>query len=296
MNQSGTTGRGSFGSSLRKQGGRKGRFVGRRTKRIEKLAEKVAIVTGAAMGNGEGMARVLAGYGARVALWDISETVFETAKILESEENEVLPFRVDVRDFAACRTAAESVIAEWGRIDILCNNAGVIRLMSFLEMSDEVRDFQFDVNVKGVWNATKAVLPNMIKNRYGKIVIMSSVTGPMVADEGETAYAMTKSALWGFTKALAREVARYGITVNAICPGYVHTPMAEQIARESNPGNAAEVLDGIARGVPIGRLGKITEIGELAAFLASDESSYITGTQVVIDGGSTLPETVSVGV
>ena len=137
---------------------------------------------------------------------------------------------------------------------------------------------------------------NKDKNKYGKIVIMSSVTGPMVADEGETAYATTKAALWGFTKALAREVANDGITVNAICPGYILTPMAEQVARESDPDNPDAVIKGIAGGVPIGRLGNILEIGELAAFLASDESTYITGTQVVIDGGSTLPETVSVGV
>ena len=116
-----------------------------------------------------------------------------------------------------------------------------------------------------------------------------------MADEGETAYATTKAALWGFSKALAREVARYGITVNAICPGYILTPMAEQIARESSPDNPDSVIAGIAGGVPLGRLGDIREIGELASFLASDESSYITGTQVVIDGGSTLPETVSVG-
>lgn len=261
-----------------------------------KLDGKVAVVTGAAMGNGEGMARVLAKHGARVALWDISERVFETAGALESEGHGATPFKVDVTKFEDCQKAADAVIADRGRIDILCNNAGVIRLANFLDMSDEVRDLHFDVNVKGVWNCTKAVLPNMIENQYGKIVIMSSVTGPMVADEGETAYATTKAALLGFTKALAREVAKDGITVNAICPGYVQTPMAEQIARESNPENPAEVIDGIASGVPIGRLANILEIGELAAFLASDESSYITGTQVVIDGGSTLPETVSVGV
>jgi NAD(P)-dependent dehydrogenase (short-subunit alcohol dehydrogenase family) len=261
-----------------------------------KLDGKVAVVTGAAMGNGEGIVRVLAKHGAQVALWDISEKVFETARSLESEGRKPTPFRVDVTKFEDCRKAADTLIAEAGRIHILCNNAGVIRLANFLDMSDEIRDFHFDVNVKGVWNSTKAVLPNMIENRYGKIVIMSSVTGPMVADEGETAYATTKAALLGFTKALAREVAKDGITVNAICPGYVHTPMAEQIARESNPEAPGTVLDDISGGVPIGRLGNILEIGELAAFLASDESSYITGTQVVIDGGSTLPETVSVGV
>jgi len=113
--------------------------------------------------------------------------------------------------------------------------------------------------------------------------------------EGEAAYATTKAALWGFTKALAREYAAAGVRVNAICPGYIHTPMAEQIAAESQPEDPASVLRGIKSGVPLGRLGRIEEVGELAAFLASDESSYITGAPVVIDGGSTLPETVGVG-
>lgn len=261
-----------------------------------KLDGKVAVVTGAAMGNGEGIARVLANHGAHVCLWDIDEKVFETAQSIESEGQRSTPFKVDVTKFEDCRKAAETLIAEHGRIDILCNNAGVARLAKFLDMSDELRDFHFDVNIKGVWNCTKAVLPNMKKNRYGKIVIMSSVTGPMVADEGMTAYATTKAGLLGFTKALAREVAKDGITVNAICPGYILTPMVEHTARESNPANPGAVITGIAAGVPMGRLGNIKEIGDLAAFLASDDSSYITGTQVVIDGGSTLPETMAVGV
>lgn len=261
-----------------------------------KLDGKVAVVTGAAMGNGEGIARVLAKHGAHVCLWDIAEKVFETAQSIESEGQRSTPFKVDVTKFEDCRKAVETLIAEHGRIDILCNNAGVARLAKFLDMSDELRDFHFDVNIKGVWNCTKAVLPNMKKNRYGKIVIMSSVTGPMVADEGMTAYATTKAGLLGFTKALAREVAKDGITVNAICPGYILTPMVEHTARESNPANPGAVIAGIAAGVPMGRLGNIKEIGDLAAFLASDESSYITGTQVVIDGGSTLPETMAVGV
>lgn len=261
-----------------------------------KLDGKVAVVTGAAMGNGEGIARVLANHGAHVCLWDIDEKVFETAQSIESEGQRSTPFKVDVTKFEDCRKAAETLIAEHGRIDILCNNAGVARLAKFLDMSDELRDFHFDVNIKGVWNCTKAVLPNMKKNRYGKIVIMSSVTGPMVADEGMTAYATTKAGLLGFTKALAREVAKDGITVNAICPGYILTPMVEHTARESNPANPGAVIAGIAAGVPMGRLGNIKEIGDLAAFLASDDSRYITGTQVVIDGGSTLPETMAVGV
>ncbi len=260
-----------------------------------KLDGRTAVVTGAGMGNGAGIARVLCKHGATTGLWDVSDQVFETAKAIESEGGRAIPYKVDVTSPGDCRKAAEALISEMGKIDILCNNAGVIRLANFLEMSEEIRDFHFDVNVKGVWNSTKAVLPNMIENQYGRIVVMSSVTGTMVADEGETAYAATKAALLGFTKALARETAKDGITVNAICPGYVLTPMSKQIANESDPSNPGSVIDGIAAGVPLGRLGNIMEIGELAAFLASDESGYITGTQVVIDGGSTLPETVSVG-
>jgi NAD(P)-dependent dehydrogenase (short-subunit alcohol dehydrogenase family) len=263
---------------------------------MEKLNGKTAVVTGAAMGNGEGIARVLAKYGAHVALWDISDRVFETAKSIEAEGFSTSAYKVDVTRFEDCLKAAEATVVDRGTIEMLCNNASVIRLANFLEMSDEVRDFHFDVNIKGVWNTTKAVLPEMKKNQYGKIVIMSSITGPMVADKGETAYATTKAALWGFTKALAREVASDKITVNAICPGYILTPMAEQIARESNPNNPKKIIDGMSEGVPLGRMGSITEIGELAAFLSSDESAYITGTQIVIDGGSMLPQTVCVGI
>jgi NAD(P)-dependent dehydrogenase (short-subunit alcohol dehydrogenase family) len=257
---------------------------------MEKLDGRVAVVTGAAMGNGEGVARVMAGYGAHVVLWDVADAVFETAGAIRSKGREATARRVDVRSFDECKAAAAEAVASLGRIDVLCNNAGVHRLVPFLEMSDEVRDFQFDVNIKGVWNCTKAILPNMRQNRYGRIIIMSSVTGPMVANQGETAYATTKAAVWGFTKALALEVVKENITVNAICPGMIRTPMVENAVRELSPDNPGPILDMIDRSIPMGRMGNILEIGELAAFLASGEAAYITGTQVVIDGGNSLPE------
>lgn len=130
----------------------------------------------------------------------------------------------------------------------------------------------------------------------GAIVNLSSVTGTMVADTGEVAYATTKAALLGFTKGLAAELVERKIRVNAILPGYIMTPMVEGIAKDSNEKNPNSVVEGIAAGIPMKRLGTIEELGELAAFLASDESSYITGQSFVIDGGSTLPETMSVGV
>ena len=135
----------------------------------------------------------------------------------------------------------------------------------------------------------------MIKNEYGKIINLSSVTGVQVADPGESAYAATKGAILGLTKALAVEYASKNINVNAILPGYVKTPMVKNMAELTNPENPEEVINGIAQNIPMGRLGKINEIGELAAFLASEESSYITGEGIVISGGSTLPETMTMG-
>ena len=188
----------------------------------------------------------------------------------------------------------KKVAEKYKKIDILVNNAGVAKLTPFEETTDEIRDFHFDINIKGTWNMSQEVLKYMPKD--GAIVNLSSVTGPMVADSGEVAYATTKAALLGFTKGLAAEVVEKGIRVNAILTGYIMTPMVEGIAKDSDSENPASVVKGIADGIPMKRLGTIEELGELAAFLASDEASYITGQSFVIDGGSTLPETMSVGV
>ena len=261
---------------------------------MEKLKGKNAFITGAAMGNGKGIAKVLAKHGATIFLIDISEKVYETANEFKSKGYNANPCIVDVTKYDKIREAVNKIIEKYNRIDILVNNAGVIKLKSFLETTDEIRDYHFNININGVWNCTKAILPSMIEQKYGKIVNMSSVTGPMVADEGEVAYATSKAAIWGFTKGLAREVAKHNITVNAICPGYVLTPMVQGMANEVQPDNPQKVIDEIANPIPMKRLADIEEIGELAAFLSSDESTYITGTQIVIDGGSTLPETVTI--
>ncbi len=174
----------------------------------------------------------------------------------------------------------------YGTIDILVNNAGICVLEDFDAPDYAVRDRHIDINIKGVWNVTHAVLPHMIEKKDGRIVVMSSVTGYMVADPGEAAYAMTKAALIGFTRAMAREVADHNIRVNAICPGYVRTPLVEGMAKQSDPENPERAIQAIADAVPLKRLAHPEEVGELAAFLASDESSYITGTQIVIDGAA----------
>lgn len=258
------------------------------------LENKVAIVTGGAMGNGLGIVKVFLKYGADVIIMDYSDKLSDTLKELNNPK--VLGYKVDIRDKNMVDTIISDVINKKGRIDILVNNAGVAKLEKFTDMTDEMRDYHFDINIKGTWNVTKAVVPHMIKNKYGKIVNLSSVTGPIVADAGEVAYATTKAALMGFTKALAMELVTEGINVNAIMPGYIMTPMVEGIAKDTNSEDPNSVVKGIADGIPMGRLGTIEELGELAAFLSSDASSYITGQGIVIDGASTLPETRSVGV
>jgi len=261
-----------------------------------KLSGKVAFITGASKGIGEGIAKAYAKHGAKLVLAARSSATVSLAMELRKLGCDVIAVNVDVTDAESIQSGVDKAIETFGRIDVLVNNAGVCKLGSFLESSDEDRDFHFDVNIKGVWNTTKLVVPYMIKQNYGKIVIMSSVTGDMVADPGEVAYATTKAALIGFTKAMAREVADYNITVNAICPGYVLTPMVKDMALQSDPENPQSVIDGIANAIPMKRLADPIEVGELAAFLGCDESSYLTGTQIVIDGGSTLPETFTMGV
>ncbi|MDR1741773.1 MAG: SDR family oxidoreductase [Synergistaceae bacterium] len=256
------------------------------------LDGKTAFVTGAAMGNGEGIAAVMAEKGASVIMADLNDSVFETAKKIGA----AAAYQTDVSDFAKVKEAACDAVRRFGKIDILVNNAGVARMIRVEDMSDELRDLHWRVNVVGCWNCVKAILPGMIERRYGRIVNMSSVTGPRVVDPGMMGYAISKAAIVGFTKAIAMDAARYGVTSNAILPGYFLTPMVMHSASETDPANPQRVLDGIARGVPLGRFGDPKEIGYLAAFLASDEAAYITGAEFVIDGGSTLPETGAMGV
>lgn len=262
-----------------------------------KLNGKVAIITGASKGIGEGIAKVYAKEGANLVLCARGEETQTLCEHLEQSFGIKAIFaKCDVSNMEDCKRAVALALAAFSTVDILVSNAGVCRLGSFLEASEADRDYHLDINVKGTWNMAQAVLPTMVKKAYGKIVIMSSVTGYMVADCGEAGYAMSKAALIGLTKALAREFADKHITVNAICPGYVDTPMANSIALESNAKDPEAVKQGIADATPVGRLADPCEVGDLAAFLGSDESRYITGTQIVIDGGSTLLETISVGV
>jgi len=255
-----------------------------------KLDGKVAIITGGAMGMGYGCAKVMAKHGAKLALVDYSDKVFETAEGLIKEGYQVIAFKIDIREAAALKEAYKKVADTYGKIDILANVAGVADCSSFTEFDDEIRDRIMDINFKGCWNSCQSAIPYMLKNKYGKIIIFSSVTGNIVCDPGMTAYGSSKGAVLGLTKTLASEYASRNITVNAILPGGVDTPMIRKLCDEMCPEDPQCVIDAIASNVPMKRLGTIEEAGEVASFLASDESSYITGTTILFDGGSCLPE------
>ena len=261
---------------------------------MKKLEGKVAVITGAAVGLGKGIATVYAKYGAKLCMIDLLPEVEETAKELREKYNaEIVTYIGDVSKKDNMEEAVNKAVEKFGEVNVACCNAGVCRLAPFEEMTDEMRDFHIDVNIKGVWNTCKAVIPHMLKQGGGSIVIASSVTGDIVADAGEAAYALTKSALVGLTKCLAVEYRH--IRVNCSQLGYARTPMVEKMAVESNPNDPESAIQDIAVGVPMKRLADPLEVGELFAFLGSDESSYLTGSQIVIDGGSTLPETMSIG-
>lgn len=255
------------------------------------VKNRIAIVTGGAMGNGKGIAEVLASQGATVAIFDKSDILPDTVKELQDKGYEVCGFRTDITDRKNIDESVAAVIEKYGRIDILVNNAGVMKNLPFLETDMDNLDFHIDINVKGPWNVTQSVIPHMVENKYGRIVTIASVTGGFVDDGGDMSYSITKSALIGFGRCLAMEFIKDGITSNIICPGYCNTPMVAQEAREEFPEDPDRFLRELAAGLPIGRLGRPQDIGFLASYLASDEASFITGQTVVIDGGCTLPET-----
>jgi len=259
---------------------------------MSRLEGRIALVTGAAQGIGAGISKVLAANGAYVVLTDVSDAVEATAREIREAGYEATHRRMDVTKTEEVNSVVEGVINDLGRIDILVNNAGIYPRRRLVEMPEEFLVRMFDINVFGMFRCAKAVLPSMMEGRYGKIVNMSSVTGSMVGTPagGQTAYGSTKAAVVGFTKALALEVAQYGINVNCIMPGYIHSPSAFGLRGSRDAGDAEEKMREFGYRVPMGRQGTPEEVGDLVLFLASDESKYITGTSIVIDGGNTLQE------
>ena len=256
---------------------------------MPRLKNRVAIVTGSAQGIGEGIARAMAKEGATVILWDVNESVHGTAEDIGRSGSKARSHIVNVAEWSQVEKTFNLVLDEFGKVDILVNNAAIARFALFVDMTDDIRDEVINVNFYGMWNCTRAVIPGMIKQEYGKIINISSVTGPRVATAGLTAYSASKGAISAFTRTLALEVAEHGITVNAILPGWIDTPLSEPMAEDLEM-DQDEFDNWLSKSVPMKRMGKTSELGDLAVLLGSDESTYISGQEIIIDGGNTIQE------
>ena len=245
-----------------------------------RLPGKVAIITGSASGIGEATAIKFAREGAKVAVCDINMAEAQrVAAAIAEEGGTALAFRIDVTDKASIAKMVEGVMAAWGRIDTLVNNAGIVQDAQFKKMSEEQFDRVIDVNLKGVYNCTKAVVDIMLEQHSGCILNASSIVG-LYGNFGQTNYAATKFGVIGMVKTWARELGRKGIRANAICPGFVETPILK-----SMPDKVIKMMEDR---VPLGRLARPEEIANTYAWLASDEASYINGAVIEVSGGVTI--------
>lgn len=249
-----------------------------------RLQGKSAIITGAARGIGFGIAKSLAGEGAGVLLVDQDgDLAAAAAQHLRGEGHNAHWVRADVSKPDDMRAATARALAHFGRIDILCPNAAVFDSSPIVTMPENLWDRLLDINLKGVFLSVQACLPHMIARSYGRIVVTSSITGNRTAIGGMAHYAASKGGIAGFVKAAAIELARSGITINSVEPGHVMTEGAA-------PQYDAEFKRAVEAFIPLGRFGLPEDIGKAVLFLASDESAYITGQALTVDGGVTLPE------
>ena len=247
---------------------------------------KVAIITGAAGGIGEATARALAKKGMRVVIADLRPDAAEaSADRLQSVGAEALPLQVDIADETSVNAMAKKTLEQWGRIDVLVNNAGVESSKPFLEIGVEEFERVMRINTTGAWMCCQAVIPTMVKQKSGSIVNVSSVAGQRGGGLlGTAAYSTSKGAVIALTKALAREFAKSGIRVNAVSPTLTMTDFAKRQLDRLPAGT----LDRVMAMTPLGRAGEPHEIAAMIAFLASDDASFITGHVYNVDGGMAM--------
>ena len=245
------------------------------------LAGKTAIVTGAARGIGEGIALKFAEEGANVAFTFVSDSSAERAKALQEKLNgygiHAVGYQSNAGDFAACELFVNDVLKEFGQIDICVNNAGISKDNLLLRMTPDQWDEVMQVNLKSVFNMTKQVIRPMMKAKSGSIINMSSVIGEM-GNAGQSSYAASKAGVIGFTKSVAKELGSRNIRCNAIAPGFVETDMTSYLKE-------GEGADKYKAGIPLGRFGTAEDIANVALFLASNLSSYVTGQVISTCGG-----------
>ena len=247
------------------------------------LQGKCALVTGSSRGIGKAIALTLANYGAQIAVNYFEEgdgqnlrDAENTEELIAGKGGEVSVFEADVGDYSRVSDMVNDVIGKFGKIDILVNNAAILRDKTLKKMSPDEWDSVIRINLSGVFNCSRAVVGHMIENEWGRIVNITSISG-QVGFFGQTNYAASKAGVIGFTKSCSRETARKNITVNAIAPGVVETEMAKLIPEE--------VRQEFIKQIPMGRFARPEEIAETAAFLVSDKASYITGQTIHVNGG-----------
>lgn len=250
---------------------------------MKRLDGQVAIVTGAARGIGAAIAEVIRAEGANVALADLDgDAASEAASSLDPSGEYALGIATDVTAQPSIAKLVAAVTERWGKIDILAANAGIYPHIPFAQLTRDAFDQLMAINVAGAVFTAQACIESMRRNRYGRIVLTSSITGPVTGQPGYAHYGASKAAMLGFMRSAALEVADAGITVNAVLPGNIRTPGFGDLG----PEHEASMLAAI----PLGILGEPTDVGWAVRFLASPEARYITGQTLVIDGGQVLPE------
>jgi 3-oxoacyl-[acyl-carrier protein] reductase len=243
-----------------------------------RLKNRIAIVTGSSRGIGRAVAIELAQEGASLAI-NCERSVeegLETVKAIQNLGREAIFFQADVSKTQQVNDMFASVANSFGKVDILVNNAGIIGDALLENMSEEDWGSVISVNLTGIYNCTKLAIKSMKQQRYGRIVNIASVVG-QIGNIGQTNYAASKAAVIGFTKAVAKEYARFGITVNAVAPGFIETDMLKKVP--------SDILAKILSQIPLGRFGKPEEVAKIVAYLVSDDASYITGQVFNINGG-----------
>ena len=245
------------------------------------LKDKVAVVTGAGRGIGRAIAKTFAGYGAKVVVNYNGSEERANSLVAEIKEagGEAVAYKANVADFAEAEGLIKFALEQYGRVDILVNNAGITRDNIMLGMKEEDFDQVININLKGAFNCIKHVYRPMMKQKYGRIINMSSVVG-IEGNAGQINYAASKAGIIGMTKSVAKELGSRGVTANAIAPGVIATDMTEVLSDS--------VKESLKERVPLGHIGAPEDIAKAVAFLASDDAAYITGQVLAVDGGMSM--------
>ncbi len=255
---------------------------------LTSIRNKSVIVTGGTKGIGKGIAKVFVGLGAQVCVMGRNENDGTAAvEALRLGGGTIIFCRGDVKDQAAMENAAATVAAEFGGVDILCANAGIFPQAQLEELTESAWDEVFATNLKGMLFSIKACLPYLKRSKAGRIVLTSSITGPLTGYPGWSHYGATKAGMLGFMRTAAIELAKFRITLNAVLPGNVLTEGVIELGQE--------YIATMAAAIPLRRLGAVEEVGYAVAFLGSEEAGFITGQTIVVDGGQTLPESLQGG-